>query len=125
MDAQIQAGIAHTAISEMTQRPSSKSAPVQSPKELTPAKSAQESAKSTQKEITREVLDAATKKVQSFVEAKTSELQFAVDDASGVQVVRVFDKGTKELIRQIPSQEVVEMAAALEQIQGLLLKQKA
>lgn len=116
MDTQIQANVVHTALPELGQRPVVKPAPVQQ---------VQESTKPLRQEITREALEAATKKVQSFVETKTSELQFAVDDASGVQVVRIFDKGTKELIRQIPSQEMLDMAAAIEQLQGLLVKQKA
>ena len=116
MDTQIQANVTQATLPELGQRPAVKLPPVQQ---------VQEPTKPTRQEITREALETATKKVQSFVEAKTSELQFAVDDASGVQVVRVFDKGTKELIRQIPSQEMLDMAVALDRIQGLLVKQKA
>lgn len=82
-------------------------------------------AESDKTPISREQLENATQKVQKFVEARSAELQFSIDEASGTQIVRVFDVSTKELIRQIPSQEMVDMAAALDQLQGLLLKQKA
>ena len=96
------------------------------PQSAMPAQAANKTPENpVERKITRQDVEAATKKVQSFVEAKTSELQFSVDDTSGMAVVKVFDKSTKELIRQIPSQEVLDMAVALERIQGLLLKQKA
>lgn len=73
----------------------------------------------------REELAAAAQKIQHFVEQRTAELQFSVDESSGMQVVRVLDRTTKEVIRQIPSQEALEIAQALEKLQGILLKQKA
>ena len=73
MDAQIQANVVRTAVPDLGQRPALKP---------TPAQQTPEPAKPARQEVTREALETATKKVQSFVEAKTSELQFAVDDAS-------------------------------------------
>jgi len=40
-------------------------------------------------------------------------------------VVKVVDKETKEVIRQMPSKEVVELAKALDKLQGLMIKQTA
>jgi len=40
-------------------------------------------------------------------------------------VVKVVDLETKEVIRQIPSPEVLEIAKAVDQLQGLLIRQKA
>jgi flagellar protein FlaG len=118
MDTQIQARALGTAVPEMGQRPVTR---VAEPR----VQAAAEPAKAARPEPTREALDVATRKVQQFVETRASELQFSVDDTSGAAVVRVFDKSTKELIRQIPSQEMLDMASAIENLQGLLLKQKA
>ena len=83
-----------------------------------------ENAKPAQK-ITREVVEEATKKIQKFVEPKAAELQFSIDDDSGLSVVKIIDMRTKELIRQIPSQDIIDMSNTLERLQGLLLKNKA
>ena len=40
-------------------------------------------------------------------------------------MVKVIDRSTKEVIRQIPSKEMLELAQALERLQGLLIRQQA
>jgi flagellar protein FlaG len=47
-------------------------------------------------------------------------LQFSVHDDTGETVVRVVDKDTGELIRQIPPQELLDLAAKLEEMMGIL-----
>jgi flagellar protein FlaG len=118
MDTQIQSTNAANVVPNLGQRTTR---PVE-PRSPTSAEVAAERPKA---EPTREEFATAAKKVQSFVEQRTSELQFSIDEGSGVQVVRVLDRSTKEVIRQIPSQEVLEIAQALEKLQGILLKQKA
>jgi flagellar protein FlaG len=51
-------------------------------------------------------------------------LQFSVDDVSGDTVVKVVDSETKEVVRQIPSQEVLDARNAVEQYRGMLLETK-
>lgn len=122
MDTQISTSAVSTAIPEMGQRAAARPAEARttqtSPEPAKPAKP-------DRPEPSREALELAANRVQKFVEASASELQFSVDETSGARVVRVFDKSTKELIRQIPSQDMLDMAAAIDQLQGLLLKQKA
>jgi flagellar protein FlaG len=67
----------------------------------------------------------ATKRLQAFVSEVRSDIQFSVDDQSGETVVKVIDRGTKEVIRQIPSEEALEIAKALDRLQGILVKQQA
>ncbi|HEX7633662.1 MAG TPA: flagellar protein FlaG, partial [Noviherbaspirillum sp.] len=40
-------------------------------------------------------------------------------------VVKVVDQQTKTVIRQIPTEETLEIAKALDRVQGLLIRQKA
>ena len=62
------------------------------------------------------------KAIQSF----SSNLEFSVDDAVvGKTVVKVVDKETGEMIRQIPSQETLDIARALDRLQGLLIRRQA
>lgn len=67
----------------------------------------------------------AVKQMEQAVQAKASALQFSVDDSSGKTVVRVVDQHTGDVIRQIPSEEVLKIAQSIEQFQGLLAKVKA
>lgn len=54
-----------------------------------------------------------------------NNIQFSVDRASGKTIVRVTDAQTQQLIRQIPSPEMIELAHAIDRMQGMLLKHEA
>ena len=73
----------------------------------------------------RSELEKAVKDVSEFVKTANNSLQFSIDDDLGVTVVKVIDTGTKEVIRQIPSEEMLSIAKALGSIKGLLVQQKA
>lgn len=76
-------------------------------------------------ETDRRALEDAARKIAEFVKPMTSSLSFTVDDRSGQRVVKVIDNDTKEVIRQFPSEEALAIAAALDRLQGLLVKEKA
>ncbi len=68
----------------------------------------------------------AMQRMQEAVQAYNSTLEFSLDKGSGEMVVKVVDSQTNEVIRQIPSKEMLALAQAIDQqLQGLLLKQKA
>lgn len=70
-------------------------------------------------------LEAAVKAVQEFTQPMANSLEFSLDDESGRTIVKVVDTSTDEVIRQIPSEEMLEIARALDRLQGLLVRQKA
>ena len=70
-------------------------------------------------------LAGAIDKVQNVTQTLANELKFNIDQDSGRTVVKIVDSTTDEVIRQIPSKEMLAIADALDQIQGLLIKQKA
>lgn len=75
---------------------------------------------------TNDDIKSAVSKVSSFLEQQAAtDLSFSVDDETNIRVIKVVDRSTKEVIRQIPSEEMLQMAQALDKLQGLLLKQKA
>lgn len=80
---------------------------------------------SAEKQGGMEKLRAAVEKIQEFVSSTASDIKFSIDEDSGRTVVRVIDRETQEVIRQIPSQEMLDLAQALDKLQGLLIKQKA
>ncbi len=73
----------------------------------------------------REKLEAATKVVREFVQPVNNNLEFSVDKDSGQMVVKVVDRSTREVIRQVPSEEMLALAKTLDSIKGLFLKQTA
>lgn len=90
------------------------------------AKTAEEAARS-EKEASppsKEKLDAAVQDVRDFIENFAS-LDFSVDDDTGRTIVKLVDSETKEVIRQIPSQEMLEISKALDGLKGLFVHQQA
>lgn len=76
-------------------------------------------------QMSRENLDRALKAVSEFVKTANNSLEFSIDQDTGIDLVKVIDSSTKEVIRQIPSEEIVAIAKALDNLKGLLIHQKA
>lgn len=55
----------------------------------------------------------------------TNTVQLVMDERSERPIVRVMDSETGQLIRQIPSEEVLELRQALDRISGLLINRTA
>ncbi|TSA49142.1 MAG: hypothetical protein D4R48_03980 [Nitrosomonadales bacterium] len=66
----------------------------------------------------------AVDKINRVVQTMAADLKFSVDEGTGIHVVQVIDQSSKEVIRQIPSEEVIHIANGLDQLQGLLIKHK-
>lgn len=75
--------------------------------------------------ISKEDLLQAVEDVKVAISAVTNDLTFSIDDDTGRTVVKIIDRETEELIRQIPSEEVLLMAKALDKLKGILVKQEA
>jgi flagellar protein FlaG len=68
----------------------------------------------------------AVESMRQMVEAKApNSLSFSVDDTSGKTIVKISDAKTGETIRQIPSEELLDIARSLDKLQGMLLNQTA
>ena len=74
---------------------------------------------------TREQLEAATASVRSFVQPINNNIEFSVNEDTGQLVVKIIDRNTKEVIRQMPSAEMIAIAKTLDSIKGLFVKQSA
>lgn len=72
-----------------------------------------------------EELEAAVSSVREYIKPFNSDLQFSVNDDTDKVIVTVVDSETKEVIRQIPSEEMLAIAKALDSIKGLFIKQQA
>ncbi len=67
----------------------------------------------------------AVSKLSEYIQTVQRDLQFSVDEESGQTVVKVIDSTTDEVIRQIPPEDVIAFAQALNSVSGLLLDAKA
>lgn len=86
-----------------------------------PAKAVQQ----TKGAVNADSLRHATEKINQTIRMMNSNLQFTVDQDTGMDVVKVVDTESKVVIRQFPSEEVLAIAKALDQLQGLLIREKA
>jgi flagellar protein FlaG len=69
---------------------------------------------------------AAAARLKQVVEAASSrKLSFSIDHDSGELFVQVKDMATGEVIRQIPSKEVMSMHQRLDEMMGILLDREA
>ena len=63
--------------------------------------------------------------LNDHVQTVRRNLQFSVDEQSGRQVIKVMDSETKEVIRQIPPEDILGLIHRLDDLEGLILKVKA
>ena len=71
------------------------------------------------------VVEQAVEKVKQHIEMTNSTLDFSIDEDSGKTIVRITDRATGDLIRQVPSEEMLQIARSLDQMQGILVQEKA
>lgn len=63
--------------------------------------------------------------INKAMQSMSRSIEFSVDTDSDRTIVKIIDQQTREVIRQMPSAEALEIAKALEKMQGLLLHQSA
>jgi flagellar protein FlaG len=70
-------------------------------------------------------LETAVKKLNDLVAPALQTVQFSLDSHSERMVVKVVDTASKQVLRQIPNEEVLEMSKTLDKLQGLMIRQTA
>jgi flagellar protein FlaG len=74
---------------------------------------------------TPDQIQSALQEVRDALAPVARNLRFSIDDDTGRTVIKIIDSSTDQMIRQIPSEEILAIAKALDRLQGLLIKQKA
>lgn len=74
---------------------------------------------------TKEVVAKAAADLQNFVSSMGRNLSFSVDEATGYNVVRVVNPNTGELVRQLPSEELLKISRDFQRLNNVLVSQKA
>ena len=81
--------------------------------------------KQSAQELTIEQLTDMAEQMDSFVGSFNRELKFRVDEDSGRNVVTVIDTKSGDTIRQIPTEELLDVIARLSEASGGLIYAKA
>jgi len=100
-------------------------APVETAKPAAPLESPVTAVKSAAAVPDVDKVKQATEMINKTIQTLSRNLEFSVDKESKENVVKVVDTDTGDVIRQIPSEETLRIAQALDQLQGLIIKQKA
>jgi flagellar protein FlaG len=74
---------------------------------------------------TREVVAKAAAQIQEFVHSMGRNLNFSIDETSGYHVVRVVNPDTGELVRQLPSEELLKISRDFQRLNNALVSQRA
>ena len=77
------------------------------------------------KEPSREQLNKAVSELNQSSQIKTQGIEFSIDEDSQRTVVKVIDQETKEVLRQIPTREALELAKTFDSAKGSLISQSA
>ncbi|WP_426339231.1 flagellar protein FlaG [Pseudoduganella sp. S-14] len=74
----------------------------------------------------RNDVEDAVAKLNKSVQERAQGLEFSIDDDSKRTIVKVIDQRTKEVLRQIPTPEALQIARSIDARQGgLLVDQQA
>lgn len=77
----------------------------------------------TEKPISNDELESVVTDMNSVAQNLQRDLLFSVDEKSGGTFVKVIDKETDEVVREIPSQEIRAIKSRLEEVAGLIFKE--
>ncbi|MBN0986810.1 MULTISPECIES: flagellar protein FlaG [Amphritea] len=72
-----------------------------------------------------EALHETVAAINDFMSQFQRTLNFSVDQEGGQTIIKVIDKSNDELIRQIPSEDFIEISKHIEQMNNLLFSEKA
>ena len=74
--------------------------------------------------VSREKIEAAVDSVREYIAPINNNLEFSIDDETDQVVVKIVDAATREVLRQMPSEDKIAIAKALDSLKGLFVKQR-
>jgi flagellar protein FlaG len=77
------------------------------------------------KQTERAELSNAVADLNKVAQAASQGVRFSVDEDTGRTVVKVVDTQTDKVLRQIPTVEALKLWRSIEQMQGVMLRDKA
>lgn len=75
-------------------------------------------------QISVKQLETVAQQLQDFVGGMNKGLEFSVDKDSGRDVIKVIDKANGDLLKQYPTEEVLDLVSKLSEATGALVNEK-
>jgi flagellar protein FlaG len=75
--------------------------------------------------VDKAAIKEAVGKLNETVAPALQTVQFTMDEESDRVIVKVVDKATQKVIRQMPNEEVLAFSKTLDKLQGLVIRQTA
>jgi flagellar protein FlaG len=73
----------------------------------------------------KEELEDLVEDIQEATRVMQRNLNFSVDDSTGVTVIKVTDAQSGDVIRQMPTEEALRLAERLDEMRSLLFETRA
>ena len=73
----------------------------------------------------RDAADSAMKDIQHFISSQASSVRISKDETSGHMIVQLVDPSTGEVIRTLPSEELLRLARSFEMLGNKMVHQVA
>ena len=73
----------------------------------------------------KEASETAMRDIQHFISSQASSVRITKDDSSGHMVVKLVDPNTGEVIRTLPSEELLRLARSFEMLGNKMVNQVA
>ena len=89
------------------------------------AVSTSRAAEDTEEEATPVQVETAVNQVNAALEIRSIGIQFEIDKDTDKVIVKVIDRNSGEVIRQVPNEEVVRIARVMGEMSGLLVDNAA
>ncbi|MFA7238606.1 MAG: flagellar protein FlaG [Sulfuricellaceae bacterium] len=79
-----------------------------------------------EQKVTNEQVKNAVENINKVLKQSDKSLEFSVDESTKKQMFKLTDMSTGDVIRQYPTEEMLSISRAIDQVQqGLLLRQEA
>ena len=73
----------------------------------------------------KEKLDRVAQAMENYIQSIQRDLRIRIDDKTDQVVIQVISKSEGKIIRQIPPEELLKLAAKMEEMTGLLFNKSA
>jgi len=80
--------------------------------------------KGLDKKVQNEIIQKSIEDLNKKMDILNSQLRIEVDKDTGIQVVKIIDSETKEVIRQLPPDVILKIAKYIDEVTGLLFNEK-
>jgi flagellar protein FlaG len=100
-----------------------KNTDVKPEREQVDAQLGEEQSNQKEDELTKEQLNEMAQSLQDFVKSFNRSLEFSVDDETNRNVITVKDADSGDVVRQIPSQEMLDLIKSLGKTTGVLFNE--